>query len=939
TLLIADTATPANSVVITIVDRSVVPVPSASQISVNASDSAEVVAAAAAAALNRVTSFGPGTATVSGDTVTLAAGLTAVRAGLVTTSVNAADLILPAGFSVIGQQIRVTDATDANNIDSRTFSYVDAALVSSPGPDEIAVRATDLPSVVATATATVLNGAGGFGSGSATAGGSTVTLSTGLTFARLVFTGSNIQVAGAVSMTVLDGATVVGEQITIGTVLFTYIDEAAIPSSTTAALDQIPVQLSDTPAAVAAKTVAAINNTALYGAGAAAVSGGNPAQIDLLLSGLTVSNADGTSLTFDGLHRFTVPNADTVIGEEILIDGTSYRFVDAAAGSPGALEIAVPAGASASTVATVTTQRINALFGANTAAKSGTTIDIPLHTVGPVIPLVLSGSQFTLPDGAAVIGDHISVGGTAFTFVNGGSADEQIGVLPGDTADQVADKTRVALNTYFGFSTASISPSDTSVVVISGLTVAGVTPASGNAVLTLTGDVDMLNQALDGLTFVPNRDYAGPASVTILTADLGQFTFDPLGQINRQDVDTVLINVLPVNDPPTIDPLANVALHEDEEPVIAGVPATQTISLTGITAGPINELEPLSVAAAPAPGTNIAVSVGSRVVNNTITIGAVSGLTTADTVFTFVDAGSVSTPGPTQFPIIVGNAVTGTAVSSTLQIASDAATVINTYFYSQGAVSDVARVLENTISLRVDSSLVTVSGTDVFHVSDQNDLLEVTGVRYSSPDETGELDFHSKADAFGIADIVVTVTDAGLDGIPGNSDDVSTQTSFTVFVTPDVLSTDPAMTPTRNDAPTLNPIGNISVGEDTGEHSVNLAGITAGPLNELDDLRVTARLDDLRVLDVAIGANVIGETLTVGTTAPVIFTYVDESGTVNVGEIGVAPTDSTYTVAIKTAAAINGSALGNVATASANYVAIAIDEAVTFTNTNGHDSF
>src|SRR5205823_7622696 len=52
---------------------------------------------------------------------------------------------------------------------------------------------------------------------------------------------------------------------------------------------------------------------------------------------------------------------------------------------------------------------------------------------------------------------------------------------------------------------------------------------------------------------------------------------------------TFLLTVNPVNDPPTLNALANLTINEDG--------GLQTIALSGIAAGPGNESQPLSVTA------------------------------------------------------------------------------------------------------------------------------------------------------------------------------------------------------------------------------------------------------------------------------------------------------------------------------------------------------
>ncbi len=72
-----------------------------------------------------------------------------------------------------------------------------------------------------------------------------------------------------------------------------------------------------------------------------------------------------------------------------------------------------------------------------------------------------------------------------------------------------------------------------------------------DTVMSFNGDVDDLNNALEGLTFTPTAEFVGPATVEIRTEDNGQFAGPP--PTNEQDVDTVTLNYFGINDEPTFD--------------------------------------------------------------------------------------------------------------------------------------------------------------------------------------------------------------------------------------------------------------------------------------------------------------------------------------------------------------------------------------------------
>ena len=108
---------------------------------------------------------------------------------------------------------------------------------------------------------------------------------------------------------------------------------------------------------------------------------------------------------------------------------------------------------------------------------------------------------------------------------------------------------------------------------------------TNDATMEFSGKLQDLNAALLGLTFIPNPEYFGPASVTILTNDLGEFSGPPASTST-----TIAINVTEVNDPPVFNPLVNPApVNED-----AGL-VTIVGFMTGQSAGPPNESPPQTI--------------------------------------------------------------------------------------------------------------------------------------------------------------------------------------------------------------------------------------------------------------------------------------------------------------------------------------------------------
>ena len=115
-----------------------------------------------------------------------------------------------------------------------------------------------------------------------------------------------------------------------------------------------------------------------------------------------------------------------------------------------------------------------------------------------------------------------------------------------------------------------------------------------------------------------------------------------------------------------------------------------------------------------------------------------------------------------------------------------------------------------------ENQVLTVTAT-----SGNTGLIPNPTVNYTSANTNGSLTFTPVANANGSAIITVTVNDGGA------SNNIVTRT-FTVKVN------------SVNQAPTLNPLSNLTLNENAGPQSVNLAGITSGAANENQTLTVTA---------------------------------------------------------------------------------------------------
>ncbi len=335
----------------------------------------------------------------------------------------------------------------------------------------------------------------------------------------------------------------------------------------------------------------------------------------------------------------------------------------------------------------------------------------------------------------------------------------------------------------------------------------GITSGASNEPDTLT-----VSAVSSDTSIIPN-----PA-VSYTTPNVtGTMTFTPLPTKFGSVVITVTVNdnqpsnniitrtfgimVNPVNDPPTLNSIANLSLNEDAP--------QQTINLTGISTGATNEFDSLTVTATSS--------------SPTIIPNPVVNYTTPD------NNGSLTfTPVPAKF----GSATITVTVNDGQPTNN---TVTRTFTVTVNAVNDPPTLdAISDLAVTEDSGPRTVSLTGITSgapnepdnltvtaTSSNPSLIPTPAVAYTSPSGIGSLQFTPVTNAFGTAVITVKVNDNQL------SNNIVRQ-SFTVTVAP------------VNDPPTINGIANISITQDAGMQTVNLSGIGTGATNELDALAVTA---------------------------------------------------------------------------------------------------
>jgi hypothetical protein len=333
-----------------------------------------------------------------------------------------------------------------------------------------------------------------------------------------------------------------------------------------------------------------------------------------------------------------------------------------------------------------------------------------------------------------------------------------------------------------------------------------ITATSNNPSLIPNPTIAYINPNSTGtLSFTPAANQSGTATITVTVTDNG-------GTANGGDnvtTRTFSINVTPVNDAPTLTPIANPAA------ILEDTATQQIINLAGIGAGG-GETQTLTVTVSssnPALIPNPNVNYTSPSVTGTLSY----------------------TPAANQF----GSATITVTVRDSGGTAPGVDTVIRTFTVNVTGVNDAPTLaaIADPPAIARNAGAQTVNLTGIGAGPNETQALTITAtssnpglipnptVTYTSPAATGSLSYTPVANQIGAAVITVTVTDNG--GTANSGVNVFTRT-FTVNVT------------TINAAPTLEAIADpIAILEDAAAQTVNLAGISAGP-GETQTLTVTA---------------------------------------------------------------------------------------------------
>jgi hypothetical protein len=299
--------------------------------------------------------------------------------------------------------------------------------------------------------------------------------------------------------------------------------------------------------------------------------------------------------------------------------------------------------------------------------------------------------------------------------------------------------------------------------------------------------------ATGSLSLTPATDGAGSAVISV--------TVDDGGTSDSIVVRTFTVTVNPVNQPPTLEALGNLTINENS--------GLQTVNLSGIGSGAASESQTLTVSATssnPSLIPNPTVTYTSPNTTGTLSLSpAANGNGSAVISVTVNDGGTSNNTVVRTFTVTVNPVNVPPTLDSIANLAineNSGSQTVNLTGIGTGAANE-----SQTLTVKASSS--------------NPALIPNPAVTYTSPSTTGSLSFAPAVNGNGSAVISVTVDDNGT----SNNTVVRT---FTVTVNP------------VNVAPTLDPIANLTMGENSGAQTVNLTGIGTGAANETQTLTVTA---------------------------------------------------------------------------------------------------
>jgi len=312
---------------------------------------------------------------------------------------------------------------------------------------------------------------------------------------------------------------------------------------------------------------------------------------------------------------------------------------------------------------------------------------------------------------------------------------------------------------------------DTQTVNLSGITAGEeetqpvtITATSSNPALIPNPTVAYTNPSETGqLSFRPNPNLSGTATISVRVSD-GQAS-------NGITIRTFDVIVQPVNDVPTIPPIANRVVNEDL--------STGAIAFTiRDIDSPLAALQVSATSSNPDLVPNIAMTLAGTTASRSITIRPVANRWGSATItLTITDGGASSTTSFLLTVNPVNDLPTLNVITNRIIPEDSAEQTVELTGISAGPGES-----EQTLTITATSSNQAIIATPVLN--------------YSSGDDHATLTFTPRPDAFGLVTITVTLRD-------GQATANTLIRTFTVNVT------------AVNDSPTISLINDLSINEDT----------------------------------------------------------------------------------------------------------------------------
>ncbi|HMJ66478.1 MAG TPA: Ig-like domain-containing protein, partial [Candidatus Binatia bacterium] len=282
------------------------------------------------------------------------------------------------------------------------------------------------------------------------------------------------------------------------------------------------------------------------------------------------------------------------------------------------------------------------------------------------------------------------------------------------------------------------------------------------------------------VTVRPATNQFGPGTITVTVSD---------GALSNSV--SFAVNVIPVNDPPTINPIGNLTIGEDS--------AQQTVNFNGVNSGAANEAQTLTVTARSSNPSLIPdplVTYTSPQTNGTLRLTPAGNSSGSATITVTVrDDGTSNNVVVRTFTVTV-NAVNDPPTISTIP---NITTGEDTPVSADITIGDIETpVSALTLSGTCTNATLLASSNITFHGSGALRTM----VLVPSPNQ------------FGTSTVTVAVSDG--------TASVSNSFTFAVIAT--------------NDAPTLDPIRDVFLNQSAGVTTITLTGISSGAANETQNL-------------------------------------------------------------------------------------------------------